>query len=208
MDGVKTERITFRCSKMFREYLESQAEKNRRSLSEYVLMQLEKTMSKDEETEEPYYKKFDKDGTMGELELKRAMLNDNDKRGFLYGRLLAMYELLEKSIVGMGKATQSDVNWQNYMIKPEKISKHIEKQLQGLIILEKLKAADPELANDFDKEIREIKDKIDKLYGESSEAYGKPLENDDKNPEGTLYGYHMEIKYWQLKKPKYSDVFI
>lgn len=130
---------------------------------------------------------------------QKEKIEKNNNRGYLYGRLFAMYEIAEKELMGNNHISKSEIVWDKVAIKPEETMFALEKHFKAAKIKERLIQKSLDLYKAYDHEIQDIKDKIVKYHGltkengEDNPDYGQPIGGD------YVFGYEAQKLLWDLK---------
>lgn len=130
---------------------------------------------------------------------QKEKMEKNNNRGYLYGRLFAMYEIAEKELMGNNCITKSETVWDKVAIKPEETMFAIEKHFKAAKIKERLIQKSLDLYKAYESEMQDIKDKIVRYHGltkengEDNPDYGQPIGGD------YVFGYEAQKLLWDLK---------
>lgn len=128
---------------------------------------------------------------------------DNKERSYLFGRLLAIFELLEKARYDSKKIdnddnkriTNAERYWTAYTNKPASLMKNLWDKVMPYA--EYLQIHEPGLYHKFEKERQEIISFLDESL--SHPDFSKPLDY------RFIFGYYAEKKYCLTKTPKESE---
>lgn len=129
---------------------------------------------------------------------QKEKMERNNNRGYLYGRLFAMYEIAEKELMGNQYISKSETVWDKVAIKPEETMFALEKYFKAAKIKERLMQKSLDLYKAYDHEMQDIKDRIvnyhglTKENGEDNPDYGQPIDGD------YVFGYEAEKLLWSL----------
>lgn len=135
-------------------------------------------------------------------EQQKKLMEGRGTRGYLYGRLLAMYQLAESEIFEDTHITKAELVWDKMIIKPEETMLALERHFKTLKIKERLIQKSDKTYEKFKEEFDYIKSEIVELYGPTLEDgkknldYGKPVD------EMFVFGFEAQKLLWELKMDK------
>lgn len=120
---------------------------------------------------------------------------DNINRSYLYGRLLAVYEVLESATYPKGETriTNAERYWNSFVSRPATTAKILENKIQ--VYKKKLKSSEEKnkYLYKYENELKEIVELIQDNY------MGK-IENNKALDYNFIYGYYVEKKYLYTKQ--------
>ena len=126
--------------------------------------------------------------------------HEETDRSYLFGRLLAIYELIEAQRYALDGGSQERITnaeryWTAYTGQPAKMMNHLENKVKPYE--ETLKLNKPGIWHKLEKEREEIIRLLTPLFGDAD--FTQPLDYK------FIFGYYAEKKYYYTKQGKESE---